>query len=166
MRAQLFTPSDPASPLLPAEMVQLTQEQVKSALVGKRIVVVEDEGITQMQLRRVLTAFGLQVAATANNGERGVEAVLRERPDIVLMDIKMPGPFDGLEAARRILNTYRVCVVMLTAYSLDEFRQKARDAGTCGYVIKPVTASTLLPVLAQAYIAFNDRGPKNSPVQA
>ena len=70
-------------------------------LAGKSVVVVEDEGITQMQLRRILRNAGLKVVGSATNGAEGVEVVLRERPDLVLMDIRMPGSFDGLEAARQ-----------------------------------------------------------------
>lgn len=83
-----------------------------SPLAGKRVVIVEDEGITQMLLRRMLKEAGLTVLTSAVNGEEGVRTVLRERPDLVLMDIRMPGSFDGLEAARRILAEYRVCIVM------------------------------------------------------
>ena len=76
----------------------------------------EDEGITQMQLKRILSQAGLIVAAVAGDGRAGVEAVLREQPDLVLMDIKMP-VMEGLEAARQIRADYPVCLVMLTAYA-------------------------------------------------
>src|SRR5581483_6962366 len=93
-------------------------------LAGKRVVIVEDEGITVMQLRRMLVRAGMLVVGTAGNGKEGIETVLRERPDIVLMDIKMP-VMDGLEAARRILETYPVCILMLTAYSTAEYQHRA-----------------------------------------
>ncbi len=121
-----------------------------SALVGKRVVIVEDEGITLLQLRRTLTRAGLNVVATAGNGREGVEAVLRERPDLVLMDIKMP-LMDGIEAARRILESYPVCIIMLTAFSTVDFQQQAKEVGACGYILKPITSTILLPQMEAAY---------------
>lgn len=117
--------------------------------------IVEDEEITQLQLRRVLTKMGLIVAGTANSGDGGMDVVLRERPDLVLMDIHMPGGIDGLEAARRILAEYHVCIVMITAYAVEEYRARAREIGTCGYLLKPVVSDTLLSQLEQAYTHFD-----------
>lgn len=125
-----------------------------SVLAGKRVVIVEDEGVTQLQLRRALTRAGILVVGVANTGAGGVDVVLRERPELVLMDIRMPGEIDGLEAARRILAEYRVCIVMLTAYAMEEYQTRAREAGTCGYILKPVMSELLLSILEQAYIRF------------
>lgn len=124
-----------------------------NALAGKRVVIVEDEGITQMQLRRVLTLAGLKVVGHALTGEEGVTVVLQERPDVVLMDITMPGNINGIEALRRIRTEYSVCIVMLTAYA--EFREEAEAAGSCGYIIKPIDSTTLIPQLAQAFTRWN-----------
>ena len=114
------------------------------------MVICEDEGILQMQLQRALTRAGLQVVGSANNGRTGVETVLRKRPDIVLMDIRMP-IMDGLEATRRILAVYHPCIVMLTAYADENYQQQAREIGASGYIIKPVTTETLLPQLHAAW---------------
>lgn len=130
------------------------EQGLSSLLAGKRVVIVEDEGITQMQLRRILRNAGLSVLASAGNGEEGVEVILRERPDLVLMDIRMPGPLDGLEAARRILAEYRVCLIILTAFSDAEYRKKVEELGPCGYVVKPVTRETLVPYLEAAFRKF------------
>ena len=92
----------------------------------------------------------------AINGRQGLEIALRERPDIILMDIHMP-IMDGLEAARRILETFSVCVVMLTAFSDEEYLEKAQGIGTSGYILKPVTSDTLLPQLRKGYEAFLNR---------
>ncbi len=116
--------------------------------------IVEDEGVTQLYLRRALTRAGMFVVGVANNGMRGIEVVLRERPDLVLMDIRMPGEIDGLEAARRILAEYRVCMVMLTAYAIEEYQAQAREIGTCGYLLKPISIELLVSVLEQAYTKF------------
>lgn len=120
-------------------------------LTGKRVVVVEDEGITQLQIRKMLKRQGLEVVGDAANGKEAVEVVLATRPDIVLMDIRMP-IMDGLEASRQILEQYQVCIVMLTAFSEKEYQNKAQEIGTCGYVIKPITSETLMPQIEAAYL--------------
>jgi CheY-like chemotaxis protein len=119
-------------------------------LQGRRIVIIEDEGITQLQLRKMLRSVGAEVVAAAANGRSGIDAVLRERPDIVLMDIQMPH-MNGLDAAETILRSLPVCIVMLTAYSDDDCRQRARHIGACAYVIKPITTESLLPLLVAAF---------------
>ena len=131
----------------------LPQNHDKSALIdltGKRVVVVEDEGITQLQIRKMLRRQGLEVVGDAANGQEAIRVVLETRPDIVLMDIRMP-IMDGLEASRQILEQYQVCIVMLTAFSEKEYQNKAQEIGTCGYVIKPITSETLMPQIEAAY---------------
>ncbi len=130
------------------------EEQSASLLSGKRIVIVEDEGITQLQLSRVLRFEGLEVVGIASDGQEAIELVLATRPDLVLMDIQMP-VMDGLEASERILAQYRVCIVMLTAFSDEEFVERAKGIGTSGYVLKPITAETLLPQLQAAFQKFH-----------
>ena len=132
---------------------QVTLEEARRELNGKRVIIVEDEGVTQMQLRRTLSHNGLIIIGTAINGRDGSELALRERPDIVLMDVRMP-IMDGMEATRRILSEARLCIVMLTAFSDQEYRDKAQDLGVSGYVIKPVTSDMLLPLMCQALREF------------
>lgn len=127
-----------------------------SGLLGKRIIICEDEGITQLQLRRALTRAGLKVVGTAINGREGVDLTMRLHPDIVLMDIRMP-VMDGLEASRLILERNSICIVLLTAYNDDEYRQQAISYGVSGYVVKPITSDLLLPALTDAYRAFQGR---------
>ncbi|HLV80709.1 MAG TPA: response regulator [Chthonomonadaceae bacterium] len=143
-------PPKPDSSLTPS---QKNAPSEASPLAGRRVVICEDEGILQMQLQRALTRAGLQIVGSANNGQTGVEIVLRERPDIVLMDIRMP-IMNGLEAARRILAVYRPCLVMLTAYADESYQQQATEIGASGYIVKPVTTETLLPQLRAAWSAF------------
>ena len=119
-------------------------------LAGKRVVVVEDEGITQLQIRKILRSKGLDVVGDAGDGQEAVAVVLETRPDIVLMDIRMPH-MDGLEASRRILAEFSVCIVMLTAFSEDDYQQAAMEIGVCGYVIKPMTSESLMPQIQAAY---------------
>ena len=127
----------------------------EESLSGKRVVIVEDEAMTQMHLRKIVTRAGMQVVSYALNGTEGAAVVLRERPDLVLMDINMPGGMTGLEAARTILAQYPVCIVMITAY--QDFRQEAEELGACGYAIKPIESATLLPELQRAWKRFLKR---------
>ena len=153
MQSYIAFASDSQNPPFPKRQNDPGEEHT-SVLVGKSVVIVEDEGVTQMQLRRMLKNAGLKVVASAINGEQAVEAVLRERPDLVLMDIRMPGPFDGLEAARRILAEYSVCIVMLTAFSDEEYLKRAEEIKVCGYILKPVTTESLIPKIEAALRNF------------
>lgn len=131
-----------------------SENTVASSLSGKRAVIVEDEGMTQLQLRKIFRSIGVQIVGIAGNGKEAVDIVLREQPDFVLMDIQMP-VMDGLEAAERILAQFRVCIVMLTAFSEEAYRQRAEELGTCGYIVKPITSNTLLPLLEAALRKFH-----------
>jgi CheY-like chemotaxis protein len=148
MQIILFSDIDSSQPTPSGETLSTEKAPL---LKGKRVVVVEDEGVTQLQLRKILAREGLTVVGAAMSGPEGVAIVQREKPDLVLMDIRMPGEFDGLEAARRILSEKSVCVVMLTAFSDDGYRDRARQIGVCGYVTKPIDRDTLLPQVEAAY---------------
>jgi AmiR/NasT family two-component response regulator len=128
-------------------------EESSAVLSGKRVVIAEDQGVTQLQLRRILQSAGLEVVGVAANGREAVDLVIQTKPDLVLMDVQMP-VMDGLEAARLILEQFNVCIVMLTAYSETERQLQARRIGMFGYIVKPVTASTLVPQLAIAMQKF------------
>lgn len=128
----------------------------RSPLAGKRIVTVEDEGLTQMQLRKALTVAGLIVVGQAANGEEGVELTLREKPDLVTMDINMP-VMDGLEATRRIMEQDGTCVVILTSYNDEEHRHRAQEVHACGYALKPISSSALISTLEYSYLHRPDR---------
>lgn len=126
----------------------------QSLLQGKRALICEDEGVIQIQITRALKLAGMEVVGGATNGKEGVEQALLEKPDLVLMDLNMP-VIDGMEAARRILaDCPTTCVVMLTAYGDSDFRKRAREIGACGYIVKPITADTLLPQLEEAYTNY------------
>ncbi|HZT44366.1 MAG TPA: response regulator [Chthonomonadaceae bacterium] len=126
----------------------------EEVLIDKRVVIAEDEGIICMQLDRLLKRAGLQVVGKAGNGQQAVEIVLRERPDIVLMDIRMP-LMDGMQAAERILQEYRPCIMFVTAFT--HFQEQARQIDACGYLVKPVTSENLLPALREAYAFWQQR---------
>ena len=133
------------------------QAQELGPLAGLRMVIVEDEAITQMQLRMILTRQGVDIVGTGINGEQGVDLTRKHQPDMILMDIKMATNTDGLDATRRILAEQKTCVVMLTAY--EEYKEEAERIGACGYVMKPIDSVTLIPQLSQAYRRFQDANP-------
>lgn len=136
-----------------AEEEPLQRGQEAFSLEGKGIVIVEDEGITQMQLQRIAGGAGLKVLGSAANGKSGVDVVLSKHPDIVLMDINMP-VMDGLEATKLILERLNTCVILLTAFSDNECRQRAKELKTGGYIVKPVTREVLIPQIEDAYRRF------------
>lgn len=125
-----------------------------ASLSGKRIVIVEDEGMTQAQLQKICNIMGLVVVGTAITAQGGIETVQRERPDLVLMDIRMPGTQNGLDAAEEIIALYPVCVAMLTAFVDTEYQERARQIGVHAYIVKPVDRDTLPHQLEDAWQRF------------
>jgi CheY-like chemotaxis protein len=134
------------------EAVMAEPQPQSDALAGKRVLTVEDEGITQLQLGKILKSAGMIPIGMATNGPEGVVLALQEQPDIILMDINMPGDFNGLEAARRILAQYRTCILMLTAYT--DYEDEAREIGAQGYIVKPIDRATLLQRMHEALQGF------------
>lgn len=128
-----------------------TLESDTAVLRGKSVVVIEDESVTNLQMRRALTLAGMNTIGVVSNGRDGADLVLRERPDVVVLDISMPGEIDGLDAAARILATYRVCILVVSSYNSDEYRWRAQDIGVAGYVNKPVPGKILVAELARTY---------------
>ena len=117
-----------------------------AAPTTKRVLVAEDEAIIRLDLAEMLREAGSDVVGQAGDGEQAVEMARSLKPDIVIMDVKMP-VMDGLSAAEAI-GTERLCpVVMLTAFSQTELVERARDAGVMAYVVKPFTATDITPAL-------------------
>ena len=111
-----------------------------------RILVAEDEAIIRLDLAEMLAEAGHEVVGQANNGEKAVELATALRPDLVIMDVKMP-VMDGITAAEQI-GKERICpVVMLTAFSQTELVERARDAGVMAYIVKPFTPKDVLPAI-------------------
>ena len=110
-----------------------------------RVVVADDQALVRTGFRMILTADGIDVVAEAANGAEAVDAVRRTRPDVVLMDIRMP-ELDGLEATRRILAADGDAprVIMLTTFDLDEYVYAALAAGASGFLLKDVTPEHLI----------------------
>lgn len=111
---------------------------------GARIVVAEDEAIIRMDLVEMLTEAGYQVVGQASNGQEAIDLVKENRPDLAILDVKMP-VMDGISAAEEIIHI--APVLMLTAFSQKELVERARDAGVMAYVVKPFSATDLIPAM-------------------
>ena len=114
-----------------------------------RILVAEDETIIRLDLRDLLERSGFEVCGEARDGEEAIELARSERPDVAIMDVKMP-KLDGIDAARRILHARPIPIVMLTAYDQEELVARAVEAGVFGYLVKPFREQDLLPAIQTA----------------
>jgi two-component system, response regulator PdtaR len=121
--------------------------------VPTRVVVAEDEAIIRMDLRELLQEEGYDVVAECGRGDEAVRLVREHRPDVALLDIKMPG-MDGISAAREISADRLAAVVLVTAFSQRELIEEAGDAGVHGYVVKPFERHDLVPALEVALARF------------
>ena len=107
-----------------------------------RILVAEDEALIRMDLIEMLTESGYEVVAQATNGAEAIELAKEHKPDLAILDVKMP-VLDGISAAEEIISI--APVLMLTAFSQKELVDRARDAGVMAYVVKPFTINDLIP---------------------
>jgi response regulator NasT len=114
-----------------------------------RILIAEDETIIRLDLRKLLEEAGHEVCAEARDGVEAVELADAERPELAILDVRMPR-LDGIEAAKRILEERPIPIVMLTAYGQEELVARAVEAGVFGYLVKPFRESDLLPAIATA----------------
>ncbi|HEY5876442.1 MAG TPA: response regulator [Ilumatobacteraceae bacterium] len=120
-----------------------------------RVVIAEDEAIIRLDLRETLEEEGYEVVGEAGRGDTAVELIRELRPDLAILDIKMPG-MDGLEVARHI-TAERICgVLILTAFSQREIIEEARDAGALAYLVKPFQKSDLIPAIEVAIGRFRE----------
>jgi PAS domain S-box-containing protein len=103
----------------------------------KRIMLVDDEAIITMQLEKRLTTMGYEVVGVASSGEQSVQLARELRPDLVLMDIVMPGDVDGIEAASRIRSELDIPIIFLTAFADEAHLDRAKGAEPFGYLVKP-----------------------------
>ncbi|MDN4526638.1 ANTAR domain-containing response regulator [Fictibacillus fluitans] len=111
-----------------------------------RVMVVDDESILRMDLKEMLAEAGYEVVAEANNGELAIEMAALHHPELIIMDVKMPR-MNGIKASRIIEKTFKIPVVLLTAYSQNETIEEAKKAGISGYLVKPITEKQLIPAV-------------------
>jgi two-component system, response regulator PdtaR len=120
-----------------------------------RVVIAEDEALIRLDLKEMLEEEGYTVVAEAADGETAVERVLALRPDLAILDVKMP-VLDGISAAERIAAERVAPVVILTAFSQRELVERARDAGAMAYLVKPFTKADLVPAIEMAVSRFSE----------
>lgn len=128
-------------------------EETRPESSALRVLVAEDEALIRLDLVELLTEEGYLVIAEAGDGEEALELARKLKPDLVVMDVKMP-KMDGISAAAIIAEERIAPVVMLTAFSQRELVERARDAGAMAYVVKPFDASDVVPAIEIAIGRF------------
>jgi response regulator NasT len=132
-------------------------------LKTRRAVVAEDEALIRMDIVETLRDAGFDVVGEAGDGAKAVELALELRPDVVVMDVKMP-EMDGITAAEQIANASAAPVVLLTAFSQRELVERARDAGAMAYVVKPFSPADLIPAVEIAISRYEQIGALESEI--
>jgi len=120
-----------------------------------RVVIAEDEAIVRLDLKEILEEEGYDVVGETGRGDEAVELTRAHRPDLVILDIKMPGS-DGLTAAREITADRLAAVLILTAFSQRDLIEQARNAGALAYLVKPFQKSELIPAIDIALGRFQE----------
>ncbi|MDZ5620587.1 response regulator [Nocardioides sp. HM23] len=125
------------------------------APVPRTVVIAEDETLIRMDLAEMLVDEGYDVVGQAGDGAKAIELAEELRPDLVILDVKMP-VLDGIAAAEAIAGKRIAPVVMLTAFSQRELVERARDAGAMSYLVKPFTQAELVPAIEMAVSRFGE----------
>ena len=120
----------------------------------KKILIAEDESIIRMDIKMMLQDHGYEVVGEAGDGDRAIELAFLHKPDLILMDIKMP-KIDGLKASKIIGNQLDLPILVITAYSQKDFVKKAQQDNIVGYLVKPIGESNLIPAVEIALHQFS-----------
>lgn len=123
----------------------MTDQEIETP-IARRVVVAEDESLIRMDIVEILRDNGFDVVGEAADGEAAVALAMELRPDLVIMDVKMP-KMDGITAADKLNKEHIAPVVLLTAFSQKELVERATEAGALAYVVKPFTPNDLLPAI-------------------
>lgn len=126
-----------------------------SSRAPRRILVADDESLIRLDVREMLTHLGYEVVGEAGDGAVAVELARKLKPDLVIMDIRMP-EVDGIVAAETLTRERIAPVVLLTAYSDHQLVERAREAGVVGYVVKPFREAELRPVIELSLARFDE----------
>ncbi|MEV3995209.1 response regulator [Streptomyces halstedii] len=118
-----------------------------------RVVIAEDEALIRLDLKEMLEEEGYSVVGEAGDGQRAVELAREHKPDLVILDVKMP-VLDGISAAEKIAEESIAPVLMLTAFSQRDLVERARDAGAMAYLVKPFSKSDVVPAIEMAVSRF------------
>jgi AmiR/NasT family two-component response regulator len=119
----------------------------------RRVLIAEDEALIRLDLAEMLAEEGFEVVGEAGDGEEAVALAIKLRPDLVILDVKMPKK-DGIDAAAEIVAGQIAPVVMLTAFSQRDLIERARDAGAMAYLVKPFSPADLLPAIELAVARY------------
>jgi AmiR/NasT family two-component response regulator len=128
-----------------------------------RVLIAEDEALIRLDLKEMLEEEGYSVVGEAADGQQAVDLALSLRPDLVILDVKMP-VLDGISAAEQVAADQIAPVVILTAFSQRELVERARDAGAMAYLVKPFTKADLVPAIEIAVSRFAELGALASEV--
>ena len=135
----------------------MTEEAAEASSVvtapQRRVLVAEDEALIRLDLVEMLREEGYQVVGQAGDGEEAIKLAAELKPDLVILDVKMP-KLDGIEAASKITGDRVAPVVILTAFSQRDLVERARDAGTMAYLVKPFAKRDLVPAIELAISRF------------
>ncbi len=127
----------------------------QKAAPARRVLIAEDEALIRLDLKEMLQEEGYDVVGEAGDGETAVKLAEELRPDLVILDVKMP-VLDGISAAERIATDRIAPVLMLTAFSQRELVERAREAGAMAYLVKPFTKSDLVPAIEMAASRYDE----------
>jgi AmiR/NasT family two-component response regulator len=116
---------------------------------SRRVLIAEDEALIRLDLKEMLEEAGYEVVGEAADGQQAIELTESVRPDLVILDVKMPG-LDGISAAEKIVETGTAPVIMLTAFSQRDLVERAAEAGAMAYLVKPFDKSDLVPAIEVA----------------
>jgi CheY-like chemotaxis protein len=123
-----------------------------------KILVVEDDSIIAFTIQNLLKQFGYETVGRASTGEDAIEKAKELRPDLVLMDIHLKGPIDGIQAAETVYGVYNIPVIYLTAFSDEKTLERAQKTSPFGYIVKPFTDDNLRTTIRMALL--KDRSDK------
>jgi len=125
-------------------------------MTKRRIVIAEDEPLARLDLGQMLENLGHEVVGQAGDGKTAVELARELNPDLVIMDIRMPGEIDGLGAASLLAEEKVAPVLLMSAYNDPEYIERAREAGVMAYLVKPYNENQLTPAIEVALARFGE----------
>jgi len=138
----------------------------ENAMTNKRILIVEDEVVVGMEIQSTLERLGYSVIAIVNTGEKAITLATEEKPDIILMDIRLKGKIDGIEAASQIRSDWEIPIIFLTAYAEEDKTERAKLALPFGYLLKPIQDRDLKVTIEMAAYASEVNAERNQAQEA
>lgn len=135
-----------------------------SPTTSLNITIIEDEHLVAQNLSNAITSLGHNVIDLASNAEEGLKRIRENRPDLVLMDIKLPG-MSGTDAAKQVFHGMNIPVIITTAYAQQNFVHDSADAGVFGYLLKPITVSSLKTTIPVAWAKYKQHLNQNEQIQ-